>query len=356
MDPADGEALQAQLATTLDGYLGPAYNYDDRSLTEEWMLNFRDSMAEPPSEEDVVRMQMESLMEILLGQVQDRVCNDLQALDKGPVGLGPRLQEKSVWGIDCNTNRTLELILEDAFLQQTESGAGGFSYSTALFKRFIEQVLLPAINAVPTPYAHRMDKVLEYIIRDGKTNSLDKRYAEILLTAVLETESDEYFRIHPKGTGVVCTDTEGIPAHVVIAEYLGEMYPPYRWCEKLDVVQQAQKKYDLKPTLPDFYNILLERPRKDPAGYGRYSHTCPLGYSNVLHCDAIDDAMACRIGICGRLSESESGQQLLALLRRQLYLGSGGQKRQAVHCADDGTDDAAVCVRVCIHVCMYTCG
>lgn len=46
------------------------------------------------------------------------------------------------------------------------------------------------------------------------------------------------------------------------------MYPPYRWCEKLDVVEQAQRKFELKPTLPDFYNILLERPRQDPRGYG----------------------------------------------------------------------------------------
>ncbi len=80
--------------------------------------------------------------------------------------------------------------------------------------------------------------------------------------------SIDLFRIHPKGTGVVCTDPNGIPPHVVISEYLGEIYPPYRWCERLDVVEQAQKQFGLKPTLPDFYNILLERPRSDPDGYG----------------------------------------------------------------------------------------
>jgi hypothetical protein len=50
---------------------------------------------------------------------------------------------------------------------------------------------------------------------------------------------------------------------------LGELYPPYRWCEKLDVVSQAQNEYNLKPTLPEFYNILLERPRKDKNGYSK---------------------------------------------------------------------------------------
>ncbi len=38
--------------------------------------------------------------------------------------------------------------------------------------------------------------------------------------------------------------------------------------ERLDVVSQAQTAFGLKPTLPDFYNILLERPRQDPKGYG----------------------------------------------------------------------------------------
>jgi hypothetical protein len=92
-------------------------------------------------------------------------------------------------------------------------------------------------------------------------------FAHSVLKAVGEFGIDN-FRIHPKGTGVICIRSGGIPAHVLVSEYLGELYPPYRWCEKLDVVEQAQKKFDLKPTLPDFYNILLERPRQDPDGYG----------------------------------------------------------------------------------------
>lgn len=76
------------------------------------------------------------------------------------------------------------------------------------------------------------------------------------------------FRIHPKGTGVVCINPDGIQPHQFVTEYLGELYPAYRWCERMDVVEQAQQTFELKPTLPDFYNILLERPRQDPDGYG----------------------------------------------------------------------------------------
>ncbi len=43
----------------------------------------------------------------------------------------------------------------------------------------------------------------------------------------------------------------------------------------MDVVEQAQQTFELKPTLPDFYNILLERPRQDPDGYGKSAvHSC----------------------------------------------------------------------------------
>jgi [histone H3]-lysine4 N-trimethyltransferase ATXR3 len=92
-------------------------------------------------------------------------------------------------------------------------------------------------------------------------------YARAVLAAVAEY-SIEVFRIHPKGTGVVCINPAGIPPHTFVSEYLGELYPAYRWCERLDVVEQAQQAFELKPALADFYNILLERPRQDPNGYG----------------------------------------------------------------------------------------
>ena len=78
----------------------------------------------------------------------------------------------------------------------------------------------------------------------------------------------DYFRVHPKGTGVICTAKNGICPDVFASEYLGELYPPYRWCEKLDVLRKTQAIYGLKPVLPDFYNILLEKHRNNSDGYG----------------------------------------------------------------------------------------
>ena len=250
------------------------------------------------SEEEVIRAQVENLMENMLGRVQDGVCNDNKVLTANPpLGLGPAMVEREVWGIDCNTRRMLELILNEKLKKisvdkpaKNKNGykAGDVEESQVTLEdihkvekiisgnksvtKFLEKTLLIAINAVPEIQAHKMDIVLKHIIDNPRTTALDKKYAEILLDALVDySDSDERFRIHPKGTGVICTAPEGIPPHVVICDYLGEMYPPYRWCEKLEIIEEAQRKYDLKPGLPEFHNILLERPRKDEKGYGKLS-------------------------------------------------------------------------------------
>ncbi len=55
----------------------------------------------------------------------------------------------------------------------------------------------------------------------------------------------------------------GLPAGTFVAEYLGELYSPWRWFEK----QDALKKRNPHMGLPDFYNITLERPKDDAGGY-----------------------------------------------------------------------------------------
>lgn len=70
------------------------------------------------------------------------------------------------------------------------------------------------------------------------------------------------FRVHPKGVGVVCVAPEGIEPETFVTEYHGELYPPWRWFEKQDAI----KKCNPGMSLPDFYNICLERPRDDDQG------------------------------------------------------------------------------------------
>ena len=258
--PAEEAAeLEEQLVTPLNGYLGPAYNFDDNDLTQQWMVSFKDDSSAGASEDDVIRTQLESILDVMIDKVKDTVCNANKVLDYPPLSFSKDVKEVPVWGIDSYTRRNVELCIED-FIDKEKVSAKQIVY-------FIEKRLLPKINAQDLDKAHDMNNPLQSILNCDRSSELDKIYAEAVLKGV-SMYGIESFKIHPKGTGVICINPNGIAAHVFVTEYLGEAYPPYRWCERLDVVDQAQKIYELKPTLPDFYNILLERPRYDPNGYG----------------------------------------------------------------------------------------
>ncbi len=163
----ESQAVTKDLATNLDGYIGPAYNYDDRKLTEEWMSNFQETSLVLPSAEEIIRMQLDNLMEIMISKVQDQVCNDLKVLSHDPVGLGQRLVERPVWGIDSHTNKMIRLILEDFYWKrgaQVDSLPVPDVYSTDAYTLFLERTLLPAINSVPVEHAHSMSYVFQSIL------------------------------------------------------------------------------------------------------------------------------------------------------------------------------------------------
>lgn len=285
----EAEVLRSQMYTSkADGFFGQAYNYDDQGLTEEWMLSFSEVKKDDSgieslyvaSEEEVIRTQIETLMEVLLSSVQDNVLTMNGILNKDELQLGKGLREQPVWGIDSRTRRLIELVIEDHLPALCDPIA---------VKWFIEKSLLPAINAQDPKSAWNMSLALQHIINSESSKKIEREYAETVLCAVQQYDRDT-FRIHPKGTGVICDVKDGIPPHVVVTQYLGELYPPSRWCERMDVVEQAQESFGLKPSLPDFYNILLERPRQDKGGYALLfvdaSQKASLGSSCSHSCDA----------------------------------------------------------------------
>ena len=101
-----------------------------------------------------------------------------------------------------------------------------------------------------------------------------------------------HFRLHPKGVGVVCIRPEGIEAGTYVQDYLGELYAPWRWYERQDAIKKREPGRDL----PDFFNITLERPAADAAGYdvlfveaahrctfaSRLSHSCAPNCHTVV--------------------------------------------------------------------------
>lgn len=77
-----------------------------------------------------------------------------------------------------------------------------------------------------------MEKVLKTLInhRHHFPNKMERKFAKILLSCLDYSENKEAFRIHSKGIGVV--GIQGIKENDFITEYLGELYPPWRWFEK----------------------------------------------------------------------------------------------------------------------------
>jgi len=164
---------------------------------------------------------------------------------------------------------------------------------------WIEQVLMPAINKQGDD-GWDLKRAIEHVLLKAQENS-DSR-SQISAKAIqdrFDAVGPNYFRIHPKGVGLVCKRPAGIPKLTFIEEYLGEIHTPWRWFELQDAVKRITGS-----ELPDFYNIVLERPKDDPAGYdvlfvdaaakgavaSRMSHSC------TPNCQAV--VMACN----GRLT------------------------------------------------------
>jgi len=153
----DRKEIKNLLKTTLNGYVGQAYNYDDNKLTEDWMSSFLDG-ENSASNDEVIRTQLESYLDILIGRVQDRVCTELGVLTKNTLTLGVDILEQPVWGIDCYTRTNIEMILDERFRGEL---------SLEQKKDFIERKLLPAINAQDPSVAHDMRKAFESIVQNS---------------------------------------------------------------------------------------------------------------------------------------------------------------------------------------------
>jgi hypothetical protein len=121
------------------------------------MMSFQDGKdgQDKATDEEIVRTQIESLLEIMMVQVQDRICTSDGVLDCEPLQLGVHIKEVPVWGIDCYTRRMVELSIEDHAKEL---------YNLKTVHTFIEKRLLPTINAQSSEMAHNMSVALEAIV------------------------------------------------------------------------------------------------------------------------------------------------------------------------------------------------
>jgi hypothetical protein len=54
---------------------------------------------------------------------------------------------------------------------------------------------------------------------------------------MIKDRNRNYFRVHSKGIGIFCKRQDGIKASNLIVEYFGEIYQPWNWYEKQDVLK-----------------------------------------------------------------------------------------------------------------------
>lgn len=116
----------------------------------------------------------------------------------------------------------------------------------------------------------------------------------------MPSKNSYHFRVHTKGIGIFCKKKSGIKKDSLVVEYFGEIYRPWHWFEKQDVIKQGQNCNKLPKDLPEFYNILFERHMDDPKGYnimtvdpiihGNYASR--LSHSCVANCQTINKVIS----------------------------------------------------------------
>lgn len=192
--------------------------------------------------------------------------------------------EQEVYGIDpCTHNQLLDAMRE----QWHRRGPPETRPKSDLPPRFseeeehsfIEERLLCTLNRMGGKYTGKrapmeLDLVpvaeallgeLKHEKRDDKSRAM-VAFCEALL-AEMRFRQENWrafkFRAYRKGLGVVCKKPVGIKRNDFVVEFIGEIYPPWRWFEKQDGIRKIQNK----ESVAEFYNIYLERPRRDQGGF-----------------------------------------------------------------------------------------
>lgn len=265
-----------------DGYFTSDDGFDSFTDDREWGARMTKASLVPPvtrkydvieeylilaDEEDVQRKMRVSLPEDYAEKLSAQKIGteefDLElpeVKDYKPRKLvGEEVIEQEVYGIDPYTHN---LLLDS----MPELGW------TLLEKHvFVEDVLLRALNKQVrrftgtgnTPMVYSLQPVLEELRREDDDLQI-KDMCQGILKAI-ETRPNDNYVAYRKGLGVVCNKEDGFGQDDFVVEFLGEVYPVWKWFEKQDGIRLLQK--NSKDPAPEFYNIYLERPKGDADGY-----------------------------------------------------------------------------------------
>ncbi|XP_020232383.1 histone-lysine N-methyltransferase ATXR3 isoform X1 [Cajanus cajan] len=171
--------------------------------------------------------------------------------------------EQEVYGIDPYTHN----LLLDSMPEELD-------WSLQEKHLFIEDKILRMLNKQVryltgtgnTPMSYPLQPVIEEIERyaEEHCDARTVRMCQGILKAI-EGRLDDKYVAYRKGLGVVCDKAEGFGEDDFVVEFLGEVYPVWKWFEKQDGIRSLQKNSN--DPAPEFYNIYLERPKGDADGY-----------------------------------------------------------------------------------------
>ncbi|KAM1239978.1 hypothetical protein FF1_045502 [Malus domestica] len=269
-----------------DGSFTPDEGFDSMTDDREWGARMTKSSLVPPvtrkyevieeyvivsNEEDVKRKMQVSLpddyVEKLNSQKSGTEESDMELPEvkdyKPRKMLGEEVLEQEVYGIDPYSHN----LLLDSMPEELD-------WDLAEKHMFVEDVLLRTLNkqvrrytgSGNTPMIYPLHPVVEEILKgaeeDGDVRTV--RMCQGILKAI-ESRRDDKYVAYRKGLGVVCNKEEGFGEEDFVVEFLGEVYPVWKWFEKQDGIRSLQKNN--KDPAPEFYNIYLERPKGDADGY-----------------------------------------------------------------------------------------
>ncbi|KAI9177723.1 hypothetical protein LWI28_018482 [Acer negundo] len=177
--------------------------------------------------------------------------------------LGDQVIEQEVYGIDPYTHN----LLLDSMPEELD-------WSLLEKHLFIEDVLLRTLNKQVrhftgtgnTPMMYSLQPAVEDIKRAAEEDC-DIRAVKVCqgILKAIDNRPDDKYVSYRKGLGVVCNKERGFGKDDFVVEFLGEVYPVWKWLEKQDGIRSLQK--NSKEPAPEFYNIYLERPKGDADGY-----------------------------------------------------------------------------------------
>eukprot|EP00257_Ricinus_communis_P014901 XP_015572695.1 LOW QUALITY PROTEIN: histone-lysine N-methyltransferase ATXR3 [Ricinus communis] len=176
---------------------------------------------------------------------------------------GDEVLEQEVYGIDPYTHN----LLLDSMPEELD-------WTLSDKHMFIEDMLLRTLNKQVrrftgtgnTPMKYPLKPIIEEI-EAAAEEDCDVRTMKICqgILKAIDSRRDDNYVAYRKGLGVVCNKEGGFAEDDFVVEFLGEVYPAWKWFEKQDGIRSLQK--DSKDPAPEFYNIYLERPKGDADGY-----------------------------------------------------------------------------------------